>query len=217
MTSTPNPLSDQIDTNPTVMGGKPVIKGTNISVLSIVQLLRDGFSFNQIIEKYPALTADNIRAILDYSFHLIKRESALITEKWLEEFSGELNKYFDIKKLWMYEQFEQVYEANVPIQGNELEVPFIKFLADEGMDHVLFFPEPSFDTEGIGAKILPIEKIHDFLHLYGAIWTNNHLACQNIDWIFTINHEGDYYLSGTAAFVKKALVYLKNADGKSSN
>ncbi|MHA2333525.1 MAG: hypothetical protein ACXAEU_15990 [Candidatus Hodarchaeales archaeon] len=122
-----------------------------------------------------------------------------------------LKKQFNINKLWMFEQFFQVFEKNILMQGFELELVFLNFLVKEGMKEVLFFPEPIFDTENVGAKLLTIVETPEFIRKNAPIWTNNHLANQDLTWIFTISHMGDYLLSGPTEFVKKALVYLKNA------
>ncbi len=44
-----------IEVNDNVLVGKPVIKGTRISVEHIVNLLASGWSENQILENYPRL------------------------------------------------------------------------------------------------------------------------------------------------------------------
>ena len=53
--------------NPKILGGKPVIKGTRIPVYLILQMIRDGASFENIIEEYSRLSREDIQAALDYS------------------------------------------------------------------------------------------------------------------------------------------------------
>ena len=55
-------LLSRIDTNPKVLGGKPVIRGTRISVSLIVNFVAHGMSFQDIIDEYPQLTIDDLRA-----------------------------------------------------------------------------------------------------------------------------------------------------------
>ena len=46
-----------------VLIGKPTIKGTRISVELIVELFQSGWTEKQILESYPSLTPDSIRAV----------------------------------------------------------------------------------------------------------------------------------------------------------
>ncbi|MFQ5770842.1 MAG: DUF433 domain-containing protein, partial [bacterium] len=62
---------DRIVVNPKILGGKPVIKGTRIPVYIILQMLRDGASFEKILKEYPRLSVEDLRAVLDYSMYLI--------------------------------------------------------------------------------------------------------------------------------------------------
>ncbi len=49
-----------------VLLGKPVIKGTRISVELILELLADGWSEGQLLESYPHITGDDIKAVFAY-------------------------------------------------------------------------------------------------------------------------------------------------------
>jgi uncharacterized protein (DUF433 family) len=49
-----------------VLLGKPTIKGTRISVEHIIALLAQGWSENQILESYPRLTKESIKAVFSY-------------------------------------------------------------------------------------------------------------------------------------------------------
>ncbi len=55
---------DRITTNPDVLVGKPVIKGTRISVELILGWLAHGWSYEDILESYPHITRDDILAAL---------------------------------------------------------------------------------------------------------------------------------------------------------
>ena len=61
--------------NPKILGGKPVIAGTRIPIYVILQMLRDGASFSEIIKGYPRLTIEDIQAVLDYSLYLVNNEN----------------------------------------------------------------------------------------------------------------------------------------------
>lgn len=62
---------ERITTDPKVLVGKPVIKGTRISVELIVDLLAEGWTTQQILDSYPNLTAEDIRACLAYASELL--------------------------------------------------------------------------------------------------------------------------------------------------
>ncbi len=58
---------DRITINPEVMVGKPVIKGTRITVKLIVQLLANGATETEILNDYPDLKKEDIKAALLYA------------------------------------------------------------------------------------------------------------------------------------------------------
>ena len=64
----------RIVANPEVLVGKPVIKGTRISVELIMDLLAAGYTPEQILEQYDHLSADDIRACLAYAKEVIQSE-----------------------------------------------------------------------------------------------------------------------------------------------
>ncbi len=56
-----------IDRDPAVLGGKPRIKGTRLSVELIVERLADGWTIAQLREAYPHIDETQIRACLAYA------------------------------------------------------------------------------------------------------------------------------------------------------
>ena len=62
---------DRIIIDPKILSGKPVFKGTRIPISIVLEMLRDGSSFQKILEEYPKLTEDDIKAALDYSVYII--------------------------------------------------------------------------------------------------------------------------------------------------
>ncbi|CEP69398.1 Protein of unknown function DUF433 [Moorella glycerini] len=58
--------------NPEILGGKPVIKGTRIAVYLILDLLSEGYSFDEIIKLYPHLTSEDIKACMRYAAKLCR-------------------------------------------------------------------------------------------------------------------------------------------------
>jgi uncharacterized protein (DUF433 family) len=67
-------LLDGIDINPSILAGKPVIKGTRIPVYLILELLSAGYDFKKIINSYPSLKERDIRAAIEYAALTIKNE-----------------------------------------------------------------------------------------------------------------------------------------------
>ena len=66
---------DRISVTPQIHFGKPCIAGTRITVLSILELLKEGFSFEAIIQDYyPDLQVEDIRACLQYAIALVASE-----------------------------------------------------------------------------------------------------------------------------------------------
>ncbi len=57
-------LLGRIVINPKVMGGKPVIRGTRLTVEYILNLLAHGAKAEEILQEYKGLTQDDIRACL---------------------------------------------------------------------------------------------------------------------------------------------------------
>ncbi len=53
--------------DPQVLAGKPVVRGTRLSVEFVVGLLADGWSERDILDNYPGLQGDDIRACLAYA------------------------------------------------------------------------------------------------------------------------------------------------------
>jgi uncharacterized protein (DUF433 family) len=61
---TGNQLLERITLDPKVMVGKPVIKGTRLTVEYILGVLAQGASFDEILEEYEGLTQADIQACL---------------------------------------------------------------------------------------------------------------------------------------------------------
>jgi uncharacterized protein (DUF433 family) len=58
---------NRIEINPDVMRGKPVIKGTRITVELILRKLSEGAREKDLLDAYPRLTRDDIRAAIRYA------------------------------------------------------------------------------------------------------------------------------------------------------
>lgn len=58
---------ERIELNPDILAGKPVVKNTRLAVEFVVDLLAQGWTEADILENHPTLTADDIRACLQYA------------------------------------------------------------------------------------------------------------------------------------------------------
>ena len=64
----------RIVANPGILGGKPIVEGTRLSVEHILGLLASGMSHAEIIADYPDLTEESIRAVLGYAARALKND-----------------------------------------------------------------------------------------------------------------------------------------------
>ena len=60
-------LLSRITHDPAVMGGRPCIRGIRVTVGTILGLLASGRTMDEILEAYPYLERDDIRAALAYA------------------------------------------------------------------------------------------------------------------------------------------------------
>jgi uncharacterized protein (DUF433 family) len=63
-----------IISDPEILGGKPVIENTRLSVEHVLGLLASGMSHAQVTEAYPELTEDAIREVLRYASQALKND-----------------------------------------------------------------------------------------------------------------------------------------------
>ena len=68
---------DRIEVNPKVMLGKPVIRGTRIPVELILRKLAEGANEKDLLDAYPRLTRDDIRAAIAYAADSVAHEETL--------------------------------------------------------------------------------------------------------------------------------------------
>lgn len=70
----------RITVNPKILGGKPIIKRTRISVELVLNLLASGASEDEIMEDYPHISKEDLRACLRYAATALKNEVYLSLE-----------------------------------------------------------------------------------------------------------------------------------------
>jgi len=69
-------FSDRISMNPEVMGGKPCIRGLRVTVGTIIGLLAVGKSQTEILDLYPYVQVEDIKAALEYAAWRIEEHEA---------------------------------------------------------------------------------------------------------------------------------------------
>ncbi len=69
-----------ITTEVAILGGKPCIKGTRLSVEFILELFANGATHEEIIQSYPQLSADALKEALTYAARSLKNDILLTTE-----------------------------------------------------------------------------------------------------------------------------------------
>jgi len=74
-------LTDRIETNPEVMLGKPVIRGTRIPVELILRRLSEGASEADLLGAYPRLTREDIQAAMRYAADTLAHEEVVFIGK----------------------------------------------------------------------------------------------------------------------------------------
>jgi len=71
--------TNRITSDPKIMLGKPVIKGTRIPVELVLRKLSEGMTIEELLEAYPHLTKEDILAAVSYSADVIEREELLVS------------------------------------------------------------------------------------------------------------------------------------------
>jgi uncharacterized protein (DUF433 family) len=70
-----NKLLERITINPSIFGGKPIIRGLRIKVETVLALLEQGVAEAEILDDYPDLISEDIRACLAYARALVANET----------------------------------------------------------------------------------------------------------------------------------------------
>ncbi len=72
---------DRIEVNPAVLVGKPIIKGTRISVELIMDRMADGWSMEDVLASYPRISREDVLAALSFASELFKEETFVAVGK----------------------------------------------------------------------------------------------------------------------------------------
>jgi uncharacterized protein (DUF433 family) len=71
--------NERIILDPEILSGKPVVRGTRLSVEFVVGLMADGWSETDILSNYPGLARDDITACLAYARDVVSAERVFPT------------------------------------------------------------------------------------------------------------------------------------------
>lgn len=67
--------------DPAVLVGKPIVKGTRISVELLLDRLADGWNYDDILAAYPHLTREQVQAAVTFASELFKEDRFAATAK----------------------------------------------------------------------------------------------------------------------------------------
>jgi uncharacterized protein (DUF433 family) len=70
---------ERITVNPKVLVGKPIVKGTRISVEFVIDLLARGWTTEEILKEYNHLKPEDVQACLAYASDMLKAERVYVT------------------------------------------------------------------------------------------------------------------------------------------
>lgn len=71
--------SANITSDPAILGGKPVVRGTRLAVDFVLSLFASGWTQEQVLENYPSLTAEASKAVFAYAADVLHEEVILPT------------------------------------------------------------------------------------------------------------------------------------------
>jgi uncharacterized protein (DUF433 family) len=71
-------ITDRIEINPKIMMGKPVVRGTRITVELILRKLSEGATESNLVEAYPRLTREDIQAAIRYAADTLAHEEIVL-------------------------------------------------------------------------------------------------------------------------------------------
>jgi len=73
-------VKERIAVNPWIHFGKPCVAGTRVPVQSVLELVREGIPFPDILrDDYPDLTTEDIRACIQYAIDVVAVEEICLT------------------------------------------------------------------------------------------------------------------------------------------
>ena len=71
-------ITDRIEVNPKVMMGKPIIRGTRVTVELILRKLSEGAKEADLLDAYPRITREDIHAAMRYAADTVSHEETVV-------------------------------------------------------------------------------------------------------------------------------------------
>lgn len=71
-------MTDRITISPDICNGRPVVRGTRITVQTVLEFLAAGDSVDDVLAEYPALTREDVQACLDYASRLMANHYSVV-------------------------------------------------------------------------------------------------------------------------------------------
>jgi len=71
-------MSERITITPDICNGRPVVRGTRITVQTVLEFLAAGDSVADVLEEYPNLTRDDVQACLDYAARVMGNHFSIV-------------------------------------------------------------------------------------------------------------------------------------------
>ncbi len=69
---------ERISVNPSICHGRPCIAGTRVLASAVIDNVAAGISHDEILKSYPTITADDIRAALEYAAELARERTVFL-------------------------------------------------------------------------------------------------------------------------------------------
>ena len=73
-------MFDRITADVSILGGKPIIRGTRISVAMVLEWMASGASRDDILRKHPHLTAEDLEQAMTYAASALRNDVLLTAE-----------------------------------------------------------------------------------------------------------------------------------------
>jgi uncharacterized protein (DUF433 family) len=73
-------MFNRIVSDPGILGGKPCIKGTRITVEMILEWVASGASRDDIVKSYPQLTSEDVEEALNFAAQSLRNETIMTAE-----------------------------------------------------------------------------------------------------------------------------------------
>jgi uncharacterized protein (DUF433 family) len=71
-------MSERITIDPEICNGRPVVRGTRITVQTVLEFLGAGDSVDDVLAEYPALTREDVQACLSYASRLMANHYSVV-------------------------------------------------------------------------------------------------------------------------------------------